>query len=64
MSAPVRYVPHIYELTGIIVDMMHFDLVDAGPDGLDDLDDYVELLYEAIRNAKQQYIDETGGYVL
>ena len=63
MSAPVRVVPHLWELTSLIVDMMHFDLDDGCFDE-DDLDDYVEQLYQAVRDARQQYRDEIGGYTL
>lgn len=58
MSAPTpRVVPHIWELQALIVDMMHYD-VDAADYDPDELDEYTELLYGAIRGAKQQFIAE------
>lgn len=64
MSAPTpRVVPHIWELQALIVDMMHYD-VDAAAYDPDELEEYTEMLYGAIRDAKQQFIDEIGGYTL
>lgn len=64
MSAPIRVVPHLWELSGIICDMMHYDLGDGSLYDPDELEDYVEQLYQMIQDAKQQYIDEIGGYTL
>lgn len=63
MSAPPRVVPHIWELKALIVDMMHFDIDTAAYDP-DELEDYMDLLYGAIMDAKDQFINEIGGYTL
>lgn len=63
MTAPVRIVPHLWELKDLIVDMMHFDIDTAAYDP-EELEEYVEQLYGVIRDAADQFKDEIGGYTL
>ena len=63
MSAPPRVVPHIWELRLLILDMMYYDIDTAAFDP-DELDEYVEDLYGAIKDAKELFIDQIGGYTL
>ena len=63
MSAPIRQVPHLWELQALIVDMMHFDIDTAAYDP-DELEDYTEQLYGIIRDAAEQFKTEIGGYTL
>lgn len=63
MSAPIRQVPHLWELQALIVDMMHFDIDTAAYDP-EDLEDYTEQLYGIIKDAAEQFKDEIGGYTL
>lgn len=63
MSAPIRTVPHLWELQALIVDMMHFDIDTAAYDP-EDLEDYTEQLYGVIKDAAEQFRDEIGDYTL
>ena len=64
MTAPARQVPRLYELQGLIVDMMAFDLGGAPCFDQDELDDYVEELFGIIKDAAREYKNQIGGYTL